>query len=325
MQLLTENSSLWKKAFQIYETGIDSGELLHCHLDLKTWQNKLCQNGIDDLEKIAVASENGTAFAFGCISRVLEKAFVTLILVDRDHRRRGLGRDVLFNLEQQFRKRGFGRFELSFFNPVTFSWTIPGKLSVTHPNTPGVDVGSPAYLFLKNCGYRDFAIQNSYYLLLADDKAEFIHRTKYAELVKKGYQITHYEKEIHVGMKMFLRETQNPMWEREIISEPSISEGGRPILVAVKDRQVCGFAGPLAVERGKRGYFAGIAVSVNCRGLGIAKSLFSSMCMELRDMGAEYMTLFTGENNPARNIYEEAGFSIVRTWADMRKEKEYGE
>ena len=37
-------------------------------------------------------------------------------------------------------------------------------------------------------------------------------------------------------------------------------------------------------------------------------------------MGAGYMTLFTGEANPARNIYEAAGFRIVRTWADMRKE-----
>ena len=39
----------------------------------------------------------------------------------------------------------------------------------------------------------------------------------------------------------------------------------------------------------------------------------------LKAMGASFMTLFTGENNPARNIYEAAGFTVVRTWADMRK------
>ena len=37
-------------------------------------------------------------------------------------------------------------------------------------------------------------------------------------------------------------------------------------------------------------------------------------------MGAGFMTLFTGETNPARNIYEAAGFSIVRSWTDMRRE-----
>ena len=32
------------------------------------------------------------------------------------------------------------------------------------------------------------------------------------------------------------------------------------------------------------------------------------------------MSLYTGENNPARNIYEAAGFRIARAFADMRKE-----
>ncbi|TVR54608.1 MAG: GNAT family N-acetyltransferase, partial [Spirochaetaceae bacterium] len=42
-------------------------------------------------------------------------------------------------------------------------------------------------------------------------------------------------------------------------------------------------------------------------------------CMGLKQIGAEFMSLFTGEANPARNIYEAAGFKIVRTWANMRK------
>jgi len=42
--------------------------------------------------------------------------------------------------------------------------------------------------------------------------------------------------------------------------------------------------------------------------------------MSLKDLGAEFMTLFTGETNPARNIYETAGFKIVKTWADMKFE-----
>ena len=31
------------------------------------------------------------------------------------------------------------------------------------------------------------------------------------------------------------------------------------------------------------------------------------------------MTLFTGETNPARYIYQSAGFKIVKTWSDMEK------
>ena len=63
---------------------------------------------------------------------------------------------------------------------------------------------------------------------------------------------------------------------------------------------------------------AGAAIAPALGGAGTA--LFASLCMGLKDMGAEYMTLFTGENNPARNIYRAAGFKIVRTWANMRRE-----
>ena len=43
--------------------------------------------------------------------------------------------------------------------------------------------------------------------------------------------------------------------------------------------------------------------------------------MSLKEQGASFMSLYTGEDNPARNIYEAAGFKIVRSWADMRKLK----
>ena len=48
--------------------------------------------------------------------------------------------------------------------------------------------------------------------------------------------------------------------------------------------------------------------------------LFSELCFGLRELGAGYMTLFTGENNPARRIYETAGFIIVKSWANMKKQ-----
>ena len=47
--------------------------------------------------------------------------------------------------------------------------------------------------------------------------------------------------------------------------------------------------------------------------------LFSVLCRSLKEIGASYMTLFTGETNPARYIYQSAGFKIVKTWADMEK------
>ena len=77
---------------------------------------------------------------------------------------------------------------------------------------------------------------------------------------------------------------------------------------------------------GKRGsalrevhFRPGIGVDPAHRGHGLGKLLFCKLCAALRDEGAAFMTLFTGENNPARNIYEAAGMRVVRCFSCMRK------
>ena len=192
---------------------------------------------------------------------------------------------------------------------------------MTHPNTPGVDVSCGAYLFFKNCGYREFALQNSYYLPLSQYEYPADMAKHKENLKEKGFTFTVYDKKEHSEMEEMLQALGNPEWQRIVLGEPALSEGGRPILVALCGKQVCGFTGPLAVEESGRGFFAGIAVDEKARGNGLAKTLFCALCYQLKEMGAEYMTLFTGENNPARNIYEAAGFSVVRSWSDMRKER----
>ena len=47
--------------------------------------------------------------------------------------------------------------------------------------------------------------------------------------------------------------------------------------------------------------------------------------MGLKERGARFMSLFTGETNRARSIYESAGFRIVKSWACMRKTYDKGQ
>ena len=68
-----------------------------------------------------------------------------------------------------------------------------------------------------------------------------------------------------------------------------------------------------------RGNFCGIGVRTEYRGRGIGKPVFCEMCARHRNGGADFMSLYTGEDNPARNIYESAGFRIARSFSDMRK------
>lgn len=323
---IEQGHALCRQVYDIYHKAVEEKELLHKELSYEEFIRKFFSPE-PEIRKIVVANEGG--FAAGCVEGSGGKLFITLVGVEEGQRRKGFGRAILSELEELLKEEhrdvnAGSPTEISFFNPQIFTWEVPGRAGVTHPNAPGVDTASGAYLFLKNCGYRDFACQNSYYLPLTAYEYPSDMEKKKAALAEKGFTFVAYDREKHGGMEEMIKGLGNPMWERDILKEPAGKEGGRPILIPVYNGRVCGFTGPLDVEESGRGFFAGIAIDAAYRGNGMAKVLFCELCAGLKNLGAEYMTLFTGENNPARNIYEAAGFSIVRSWVDMRKEKEYG-
>ena len=119
-------------------------------------------------------------------------------------------------------------------------------------------------------------------------------------------------------------------WERRVTSEfgnrvdpitgKRKGHGGMDLLVALSGGTVAGFTGPVYPEPTGRGYFAGIAVAEQYRGHGLGKLLFYRLCRAEKERGARYMSLFTGIDNPAQNIYKEAGFTPRRYFAVMIKE-----
>ena len=90
-----------------------------------------------------------------------------------------------------------------------------------------------------------------------------------------------------------------------------------PVRKELSVRTIFNILGPLANPAGANMELLGVYDESLVKPL--AEVLFCLLCEGLKERGAEFMTLFTGENNPARNIYEAVGFSIIRSWADMRK------
>ena len=68
-----------------------------------------------------------------------------------------------------------------------------------------------------------------------------------------------------------------------------------------------------------RGCFAGIGIAPQYQHRHLGKLLFFRLCAEEKRAGAVYMSLFTGVANPARRIYESAGFTSVRTFGVLLK------
>ncbi|WP_024345564.1 GNAT family N-acetyltransferase [Lacrimispora indolis] len=322
MNFLDLNEENAGTAFELFEDAVRIKEVLFRPFENQSaFRRFFMENQSEEIHKITILEEQGRGFASGCFQRGEDRAYLSMILVKKEKQRQGIGRAMLAYLEDRLRKEsGVSKIEIVFFNPMTFSWYIPGKKTADHPNAPGVDVGSNAYLFFKNCRYRDYAMQNSYYLDLDAYAVPDFAATITEGLEKENITIEIYDADRHYGMEEMIHKFRNPLWEREILGETAKGEKSRPILIAAHNGKVIGFTGPLDVEKSGRGYFCGIGVDPDYRGKRISTVLFCRLCISLKEIGAGFMSLFTGENNPARNIYEAAGFRIVRTWADMRKE-----
>lgn len=273
------------------------------------------------LNYVCVQENQIIGFVNGCCEVGTDTGYVTFILVKEDDQRQGIGTKLLKEVEFQLGElQPLKKFDLIFFNPINLSWIIPDTEKHIHPNAPGVDVKSDAYLFFKNNGYRDVVYQNSYYRLLNGfEYSEDIFRRLHA-LNEKGIHITYYDAQKHHGFLELFEDLNNSLWTEIIMENINRPDGGDPVLIVEHEGKICGFTGPLRVEDSKRGYFCGIGIHSDYRQHGAGKVLFSALCKGLEDIGADYMSLFTGENNPARHIYESAHFKVVRTWADMRKE-----
>lgn len=308
------------QARSLFNGSVAAGEMLYKPFGEKAFADFFLAPSDPRQHNVSLLADAGSAFASGCYVDGEQKAYITAVVVRPDCRGQGIGTRILGGLEQTLaRESGASAFEIIFFNPMNLEWIIPKSQHHDHPNAPGVDVAGSGYLFFKNCGYRDFAYQNSYYLNLSDYCLSDEIARRVASLARDDITVTWFDAAKHTGMEELLDNLGNELWKQEIMGEIRKPAGAHPILISEHKGTVCGFTGPLYVQPSGRGYFAGIGVHSEYRGHGIAKVLFNCLCKSQREMGAEFMSLFTGENNPARNIYEAAGFRIVRTWADMRK------
>lgn len=259
-------------------------------------------------------------FVCGCEAKELprgeERGYFTCLLLEESCYPQEEVRLLMRRLEESFLKKGKRYVVSNFFNPMRLPWVIPGTDGCQHNNAPGIAVESPLYEYLKEMGYTDHAHECAMYLDLEKFVLPQRIREKEERAAAEGYQVEWYDSARHEKLRSMVDSMGNSMWSTEI---PEAAEKIN-MLVAVKNSCVVGFTGPVYPEHTGRGYFAGIAVAKEHEKHGLGTLLFYRLCQEERKAGANYMSLFTGEDNHAQNIYKGAGFEVRKVFAVMSKE-----
>jgi len=244
--------------------------------------------------------------------------------------RRNIGKSLLAELESGLLRvnPALTKYRIIFYNPALLRWTVPETDGALHPGMPAMDVGSRAYVWFQNMGYRNFVYLNAYYKKISGNDVTYPEKIarKMAENEQRGLRITQYDRTKHGSFLPLIESLGSADWRGAILRNEA-REHPLPMTVAVDESSpdengrafVCGFAGPMERQDCGRGYFAGIGIHADYRNRGLGSTLFAGLCRGLAETGADYMTLFTGESGAARKIYEAAGFRAARSFAGMEK------
>lgn len=304
-----------KVCVDIWNSCVGAGEVVFKPMDEKTFEETFLS---PNYKSIGVVRENKACevvgFSFGCVCE--KTGYVSYIGVHRDHRRKGIGRELYFELEKEILAENpdVEKIDCMFYNPCSLPWIIPNHAPHEHAGVPGVDMESDAYKFFKSIGFDDYAVQRAYYMPLENFKLPRDFEERKERLINQGVEICYFDKEKHQGFSQLFDNLKNDGWRKGVMSRLD-----EKIVVAVKDSRVIGYTGPLIVSPAGRGTFCGVGVHTDYRSYGIGKVIFSTLCYGLKEMGTEYISLFTGEENPAKFMYESIGFMLVRKFSCMRK------
>lgn len=259
-------------------------------------------------------------FAAGCSGDDLPlgdvAGYITTVIMDADVASPEHYDAFLSLLEERFRQLGKKQAEVLFFNPVKLKWTIPSAPQHEHNNAPGISKDLPLYGALIARGYEDRATQCGMYLRLGSFRVPEDILTKEARAQGEGYAVTSYTPDLHTGLQSTLAALQNPQWEKDVAA---YVKDGAPLVVAVYGNEVVGFAGPILLEPNGRAFFCGIGVHPEHEGHGLGSILFFRMVEAFQNAGCQYISLFTGSNNPAIRIYLKAGFTIEKQFSILRR------
>ena len=246
--------------------------------------------------------------------------YINTFIVNKAYRRQGIGSKLLELGEAYLKEKGKTSVRFVFLSGINWAWYIPYTDKHMHPGMPAVRMNSDFYIFLYHHGYAVNSIHEGFHLPLSEYELPKAVVDKMEKNKERGLFVEIYDPNKHYGVEEFCQkiEGDNPGFAYSIRYNLNRPEP-KPWLCANENGRMVGWTGAMWNEESGRGHFDGIIVDEDIRGAGLGKALFCILCYQSKLNGAQYMTFFTGLDNPARYIYLGAGFKIAQSFADMKK------
>lgn len=318
ISMVSEVVKLWNENVVPYEIYAEFTDELFVGEILKNpcFNEEGCVVAVEGNEIVGFATGSFRKNAEG---KAVDPGFIHMLFVKRGYQRKGIGTQLLNAVESFFKNNGITVVRNYFGAPVNLKWYIPGYDKHEHAGAPAVPFNSNYYLFLLANGYNVNGQHDGFHIDLTKYEMPKVVQEKLEENAKEGYTITFYDEKKHYGFDEMFDALGHDGFRNAV--KVAINRGeGNKILIAQKDGEILGFTGPVRTEPTGRAYLSGVAIHPKAQKRGLGKTMFCKLCEESKNNGAKFMTLFTGADNRARNIYLHAGLRIAQSFTVMRKE-----
>ena len=326
MEIIKYDSSYEKQIYDLY-CDFRAEDDFYKEMTFEEFSGYLFKNNHFQPEGTFLAVEDGKLLGIGGAlvkssddNNPNASGYIHTFIVKKEYRRQGIGSKLLALCEQYIKDKGRTSARLVFLSPINWPWYIPNTDHHIHPGTPAIRINSDMYIFLYHHNYFVNSIHEGFHLPLSEYELPQSGVAKMEENKQRGLFVEMYDPNKHYGVEDFCKkiEGSNAGFAHSIRYNLN-REDPRPFLCANENGRMVGWTGAIWNEASGRGHFDGIIVDEDIRGAGLGKALFCYLCYQSKLNGAQYMTFFTGLDNPARYIYLSAGFKIAQSFADMKK------
>lgn len=296
--------SLWNKAlfFDPININIYRDKVL---LD-ENFDPKLCLLAVDGEDLVGYIL--GIKRKFPYMEKGLQEdtGWISVMFVDKNYRRQGIGTRLYKEVEARLRERGVQKIILAAYSPNYF---FGGVDEENYPEAKG---------FFAKMGYTSGNYHYSMGMDLSGFRLNEKIKQKMELLNEKGYRFTNFDYSRALELLEFLKDEFGGGWKRNaLLAMRNRTAEDVIILVIDKNDRICGFS--MRAIDGNPERFGPIGIAKDKRNEGIGSVLLNYSFDQMRKNNIDHMFFMTTDD-AGRRYYERNGLSLIRTVKEYNKQ-----